>query len=221
MWVAGGDSGTLTGIDQATNRVIATARLHPFLCCVAVGGGAVWAAEAHAVAKVSPEGRVLRRFGVGTAGIGDLAFDRGYVWATADTTGRLVRIGARHGDVRRTQLGNVLIGTAARGGIVAVAATAPDIGGTEGLGRKVIRIGLTQDWLNITDPAVTPSRSGTGQWRWQLHHATCAELYQHPDAGGASGAALQPELASAHPADRPMGASGRSRCTQTSDSHHR
>jgi ABC-type transport system substrate-binding protein len=70
---------------------------------------------------------------------------------------------------------------------------------THGLGPKVLRIGLTQDWLNTADPAVTRSPSGTGRWQWQLHNATCAELYRHPDAAGAAGDALQPELAAGLP----------------------
>jgi DNA-binding SARP family transcriptional activator/streptogramin lyase len=198
VWVAGGDNGMLTGISEASNKVVATTRLQPYLCCVAAGGGAVWVAEAHDVAKISPLGQVLRRFNVGNASIGNLSYNGGYLWATADTTGELLRIGGDN-HVRTTHLGNLLIGTAAGQGIVAVAALPLDTGATHGLGRKVLRVGLTQDWLNPTDPALTGPPSGTGRWQWQLQHATCAGLYEYPETTGARSAAPQPELASGPP----------------------
>jgi Bacterial transcriptional activator domain len=199
VWMAGGDNGTLTGIDEATNRAVATAKLRPYLCCLAVGGGSVWVAEAHGIAQLSPQGRIRRRFGVGSASVGTIAYDHGFLWATADTAGKLLRIGAHDGHVRATHLGNVLIGTAAHAGIVVANALPLVTNATHGLGPKVLRIGLTQDWLNTADPAVTRSPSGTGRWQWQLHNATCAELYRHPDAAGAAGDALQPELAAGLP----------------------
>jgi DNA-binding SARP family transcriptional activator/streptogramin lyase len=200
VWVVGGDRGTLTGIDEATDRVVVrTATLRPYLCCVAVGGGSVWVAEAHDIAQLSHDGRLIRRYGVGSANIGNISYDGGYLWATADTAGRLLRIAARDGRVRTTRLGNLLIGTAASRGIVAAAAIPLPAGATRALGRRVLRIGLLQDWLNHTDPAIARHPAGTGRWQWQLHDATCAGLFRHPDAGGSAGEALVPELAAGPP----------------------
>jgi Bacterial extracellular solute-binding proteins, family 5 Middle len=66
----------------------------------------------------------------------------------------------------------------------------------------VLRVGLGEDWLNTTDPAVTRPPSGTGRGQWQLDHAICAELYANqPDAGPTP----QPELASGAPHASPDG----------------
>jgi len=196
VWVAGGENGTLVAIDEATNEVASTTALRPYLCCVTVGGGSVWAAEAHGVAQLSPRGHVLRRFEVGRAGVADVDYDDGYVYAAADSTSDLVRIDAHDGQVRITHLGNGLIGMAASNGMVALAAMPPATNPTAGLGRKVLRIGLTMDWLDPSDPAVAGPPNGKGRGQWQLHHATCSQLYQQP---GATGSPVQPELATGMP----------------------
>ena len=60
MWVAGSDVGLLAKIDPATNSVVARVKLQPYLCCVAVGGGYVWAMNWR-VWKLSPEGDPVER----------------------------------------------------------------------------------------------------------------------------------------------------------------
>lgn len=77
VWVAGGNDGWLARIDEATDRVRIFHGLKPYLCCVAVGGGSVWVAEAHDIARIAPDGRVLRRYPFSSANIGDMAFDDG------------------------------------------------------------------------------------------------------------------------------------------------
>jgi DNA-binding SARP family transcriptional activator/streptogramin lyase len=195
VWVAGGLSGWLARIDEATDRVTIIRGLRPYLCCVAVGGGSAWVAEGHDIARIAPDGRVLRRYPFGSDGIGDIAYDGHTLWATADSTGQLLRIDARTGQLRAMRLGNLLIATAASHGTVAVSAIPLPSAPTRGLGRHVLRIGLENDWLNTTDPAVTRAASGTGRWQWQLHHAICAELYTYTEASG--GRSPVPELASA------------------------
>jgi DNA-binding SARP family transcriptional activator len=197
VWVAGGNGGWLARIDEGTDRVRFIDGLRPYLCCLAVGSGSVWVAEAHDIARLAPSGRLLRRYPVSSAGIGDIGYDNPYLWATADTTGQLLRIDGRTGNVRRTSLGDLLIGTAASNGIVAVNARPLPAVPTSGLGRRALRVGLSQDWLNPTDPAVTRAASGTGRWQWQLDHAICAELYTYRTVAGSS--TLLPELASGPP----------------------
>jgi streptogramin lyase len=41
IWAAASDLGTVTKIDPRTGTVVATARIGPWICCVAVGGGYV------------------------------------------------------------------------------------------------------------------------------------------------------------------------------------
>ena len=97
VWVAGGNGGWLARIDEAADRVKMFHGLKPYLCCLAVGGGSVWVAEAHDVARVSPDGHVLRRYPFSSTNIGDMAFADGALWASADTAGQLLRIDARTG----------------------------------------------------------------------------------------------------------------------------
>ena len=196
VWVTGGDGGWLARIDEATDRVRVFHGLQPYICCVAVGGGSVWVAEAHDIARLALDGHVLRRYPFSSDGIGDMAFDGGALWASADSTGQLLRIDAHTGQSRSKHLGNLLISASASHGIVAVSAKPLPTVPTRGLGPRVLRVGLTEDLLNTTDPAVARPASGTGrwQWQWQLDHAICAELYTHPD--GSAGRRLVPELAS-------------------------
>ena len=191
VWVVGGDNGSATGIDAATNRVVAHTKLEAYTCCVAIGGGSVWAAEQKAVVQLSFGGRVLRRIKVRSDAIGNVSFAKPYVWATADSTGELLRIDTTNGAVRTFHFGNGLVGVAASDGVVAVNASAPQGDVTAGLGPKALRIGLTQDWLNSTDPALTRPPRGNSRWQWHLHDATCAQLYR--TAPGS--AAPVPELA--------------------------
>lgn len=193
VWVAGGNGGWLARIDEATDRVRVFHGLRPYLCCLAVGGGSVWVAEAHDIARIAPDGRVLRRYPFSSTNIGDMAFADGSLWASADTTGQLLRIDVGTGQRRSIHLGNLLIAASASHGIVAAAAiplpTVPT-----GLGSRVLRVGLQSDWLNDTDPAVARQPDGTGRWQWQLLHAICGELYTRLDAAGSR--RLVPELAS-------------------------
>jgi hypothetical protein len=53
------DLGTVTKIDPRTGTVVATARIGPWICCVAVGGGYVWAANDTGIWKLASDGRVL------------------------------------------------------------------------------------------------------------------------------------------------------------------
>ena len=194
VWVVGGNDGWLARIDEATDRVRVFHGLRPYLCCLAVGGGSVWLAEAHDIARVAPDGRVLRRYPFSSTNIGDMAFADGSLWASADTTGQLLRIDARTGQLRSIHLGNLLIAASASHGIVAAAAIPLPTVPTGGLGSRVLGVGLQSDWLNNTDPAVARQPDGTGRWQWQLLHAICGELYTRPDAPGSR--RLVPELAS-------------------------
>jgi DNA-binding SARP family transcriptional activator/streptogramin lyase len=194
VWVAGGNNGWLARIDEATDRVRVFHGLQPYLCCLAVGGGSVWVAEAHDIARIAPDGRVLRRYPFASANIGDMAFDDGTLWASADTTGQLLRIDARTGQLRSIHLGNLLIAAAASHGTVAVSAVPLPTVPTHGLGSRVLRVGLQSDWLNNTDPAVAKPPHGTGRWQWQLQHAICGGLYTRPDAPGSR--TLVPDVAS-------------------------
>jgi hypothetical protein len=180
----GGDKGGIASIDASTNRIVADARLdEPYACCVTVGGGSAWVAGSKSLIQLSPAGHVVRRIKVRSDNIGNVSFSAPYVWATADSTGELLRIDTRTGDLRTFHFGNGLVGVAASKGTVAVDAMPLQGNVTAGLGPKVLRIGLPTDWLHSTDPAMTRSPRGNAQWQWHLHDATCAWLYRAPPDG--------------------------------------
>ncbi|HEX4733261.1 MAG TPA: BTAD domain-containing putative transcriptional regulator, partial [Thermoleophilaceae bacterium] len=186
VWVVGGDTGGIASIDASTNRIVVHARLdEPYACCVTVGGGSAWVAGSKSLIQLSPAGRVVRRIKVRSDNIGNVSFSAPYVWATADSTGELLRIDTRTGALKTFHFGNGLVGVAAGRGIVAVDAMPLQGNVTAGLGPRVLRIGLPTDWLNSTDPAMTRSPRGNSQWQWHLHDVTCAWLYRAmPDGTG-------------------------------------
>src|SRR2546422_10155522 len=60
LWVAGGIIGRLSRIDPRTNAVTTPARdLGKWTCCIAVGGGYVWAAVGGTLWKISEDGQVV------------------------------------------------------------------------------------------------------------------------------------------------------------------
>ena len=183
VWLAGGEVDSVAAIDARTNRVTARVRVGEYPCCIAVGGGAAWVVDGNQIVQLSPSGRVQRRIAVGAEGIGNVSYAKPYVWAAADTSGELVRVDSRSGEVSTFKVGNVLTSVAASGGTVAVSAQEPAGDVTAGLGPKVLRVGLPTDWLNSTDPAMVRDPDGNGRWQWQLHGATCAGLYRREPGG--------------------------------------
>jgi ABC-type transport system substrate-binding protein len=67
---------------------------------------------------------------------------------------------------------------------------------TAGLGGSVARVLVRDDWLASTDPVVA-ARFVPGLM--QFDYATCAKLLNYPDAPGAAGRKLVPEVAAAWP----------------------
>jgi hypothetical protein len=191
IWVAGGDGGWLAKIDEATNRVAIIKGLHPYLCCVAYGGGSVWVAEVHDIARLSPHGRVLRRYPFTSDGIGDISFDGGSLWASADSTGQLLRIDARTGRLSSIQLGNLLLTSAfAAHGIVAVTAmsrpTIPTRAGfrfSPPLNRAVTAEDVRATLVRAVSPALGPTAPASSV----LREVVGLAAYRHGRADDVSG----------------------------------
>ena len=82
LWVGGGVIGRLSRIDPRTNEVTTPTRdLGSWLCCVAVGGGYVWAVvtPADRVWKISEEGQLVSSLKIG-AKVENLTYADGAVW---------------------------------------------------------------------------------------------------------------------------------------------
>jgi DNA-binding SARP family transcriptional activator/ABC-type transport system substrate-binding protein len=202
VWVVGSAPGYLTKIDARTNKIVARIRdepLHGFMCCVAAGGGFVWVAIAQdqVVWKIGADGKVLASTKLAGA-IENLSYGNGAVWASE--TGAVVRIDAITNTPRTYPLGHQLFGVAVRKGLFAVGVQETDeergddvVAGLKG---RIVRVALGEGWLDTTDPLFTPSWNYA---RTQFQYATCAKLLNYPDASGAAGAKLVPEVAAAWP----------------------
>jgi DNA-binding SARP family transcriptional activator/ABC-type transport system substrate-binding protein/streptogramin lyase len=202
LWVVSGYKGYLTRIDPRTNRVTATVRSLPGnMCCVAVGGGFVWAATGpdRKVWKLSEDGTVLASITL-KASAEDLTYAGGALWVADGEAGTVVRIDATTNAMRSYPLGHHLRGAAVRGGLVAVGVEQNEQDVTAGPTGKIVRVALGSnqlDWSS-TDPAAT--QYAFNPWQVQFQYATCAKLLTYPDASGAAGKRLVPEVAAASPA---------------------
>jgi YVTN family beta-propeller protein len=171
---------------------------------IAVGAGAVWVAQRFdgTVARIDRDtARVTDTIPVGREPVG-VAVLGDSVWIANSGDGTLSRIDARAGRVIDTvPVGGSPTGVAAIGGRLWVSVQAPAAAVTAPapLARRggVVRFDRTEtlDTLNDSlDPALaynTPS--------WQILYATCAKLYNEPDAPGAAGTRIVPEIARGRP----------------------
>ncbi len=198
VWVASGDLGTLTKIDPGTDTVAATTRVGPWICCVTVGGGYVWAANNDGIWKLSPSGRILGTIPTPSQ-TGNISFGDGALWVANDIAGTVTRIAPGTDATREYHIGHLLTGIGVEGRIVAVSVhpIAADL--LDHLSGPVLQI-RNHDWFVDTDPAVAAVPGSTSQpWEQQLQYATCAPLLGYPDAPAPGGWRLAPEVAAAWP----------------------
>ena len=199
VWVASSDLGTLTKIDPTTGTVVATTRVGPWICCIAVGGGYVWAANNTGIWKLSPGGQILGRISTPSQ-TGNISFGVGALWVANDVAGTVMRIDPGTDATREYRVGHLLTGIGIQGRTIAVSVhpAASDV--LTHLSGPVLQV-RNHDWFVDTDPAVAAvPGSGSQFWEQQLQYATCAPLLGYPDAPAPSGWRLVPEVAAAWPA---------------------
>jgi len=204
VWVAASDLGTLTKIDPRTGTVVATVRIGRWICCVAVGGGYVWAANNAGVWKLASDGRLLDTISTPSQ-IANIYYGNGALWAAADAAGTVLRIDPRTDLTRRYRLGHLLTGIGVQGRTVAVSVhpTGSDL--LAHLSGPVLQV-RNNDWFAATDPSVAAAPGSAEQPReQQLQYATCAPLLGYPDAPAPAGWRLVPEAAAAWPDVSPDG----------------
>jgi DNA-binding SARP family transcriptional activator/ABC-type transport system substrate-binding protein len=199
VWVAGGVIGRLSKIDPRANAVTTPARdFGKWMCCVAAGGGYVWTAVGGTLWKLSEDGQVVSSKKL-PATIADLRYADGAVWVSVADVGTVVRVDASSDVAKTYRVGHEVYGVDERDGILAVSvqSTAKDV--TAGLKGRVVYVALSSDTLDSntsTDPV------GVQSWNADqsaFHYATCAKLYNYPDAAGAAGRQLVPEVAAGWP----------------------
>jgi DNA-binding SARP family transcriptional activator/streptogramin lyase len=202
VWVGGGVIGRLSRIDPATNDVTTPARdLGQWLCCVAAGGGYVWAAinPGGTVWKLSEQGDVVSSVKLGST-VRELVYADGAVWAAGGEGGRIVRIDATTDALRPYVLGHDVVGTAVRGGVLAASVQPAGKDVTAGLEGRIAGVALPVDELDATSTDPLGTQFAFNATQVQFHYATCAKLFNYPDAAGVAGEKLIPEVAVGMPA---------------------
>lgn len=164
---------------------------------IAVGDGAVWVAERfdNKVARIDPSvDRVTAEIPV-RAAPSALAIIGHSMWVANSGDGTLSEIDTRTNRVAHTLgIGNSPAALAVVAGQLwvsvqaAAASVAAPVGGATG---GVARVAFKDD-PGAPDPALGGS--------WQVLNPMCAKLYNYPDASGAAGSRLIPEVARAMPA---------------------
>ena len=204
IWVASGDIGTLTKVDPRTGAILATARIGPWICCLAVGGGYVWAANNTGIWKLASDGRVLGTISTPSQ-TANIYFGAGALWVAADVAGMVLRINPRTDTARRYRIGHLLTGIGVQGStvVVSVHPTGSDL--LADLSGPVLQV-RNSTWFIDTDPATAAAPGTPNQpWEQQLQYATCEPLLGYPDAPAPAGWQLVPEAAVAWPAVSPDG----------------
>ena len=204
IWVGASDTGVLTKVDPRTGAVVATARIGPWICCIAVGGGYVWAANDTGIWKLASDGRVLGTISVPSQ-TANIYLGAGALWVATDVAGTVLRIDPRTDRARRYRIGHLLTGIGIQGStvVVSVHPTGSDL--LAHLSGPVLEVRNSR-WFVNTDPATAAAPGTPNQpWEQQLQYATCEPLLGYPDAPAPAGWQLVPEAAVAWPAVSPDG----------------
>ena len=167
---------------------------------IAIGAGAAWVAQrfAGSVARIDPEsGDLVKVIRVGSQPRG-IAVVGHFVWVASSGDGTVSQIDARSDRVVRiVHLGGSPVGLMAVGGRlwVSVQSAAAEVSGAGPASQGgVARVDFS-DKPDSLDPGMAYTPVGV-----KILDATCAKLYSYPDASGAEGARLIPEVASGPPA---------------------
>ena len=121
LWVGSPAPGELRRIDPRTNRIDRKVRLHGDLCCVAVGGGYVWAGinPDATIWKLDRDGGTITSMKL-PAAIQNLAYAEGALWAAVGDAGVVVRIDPVTSARRTYRLGHHVSSADVHDGLVAV-----------------------------------------------------------------------------------------------------
>ena len=186
-------------IDAGTNvvtRPVPWSRAYG--CCTAVGGGSIWVAtdDDHRIWQFDP----IQGDQVGSVElpgeVSDIAYGQGALWVATGRAGAVVRIDPATTRKRLFIIGHAVSSLAIAGARLAVGVWPRAVDVTAGLTGRVARLPMFNDWIESTDPAVT---GGGMPYRLQLAYATCAKLFNHPDAPAPDGWRLVPEVAAGPP----------------------
>jgi DNA-binding SARP family transcriptional activator/ABC-type transport system substrate-binding protein/streptogramin lyase len=205
LWVGGGIAVAgvpkLSKIDPHTNEgTPALASFGNAFSSIAVGGGFVWGATTsdHAIWKIGEDGSLVGPIKLAVAAE-DLTYADGAVWAADGEAGTVVRVNSTTNEPRTYALGHDLRSLAVRKGTIAVGVQPSGQDVTAGLEGRIVHVALGSNYLDwsSTDPAAT--QTAFNPYQVQFQYATCAKLLNYPDAAGAAGRRLVPEVAVSWP----------------------
>ena len=186
--------GRVAKIDPATNRVVARNQLHGWVSALAVGGGFAWLGivPEDVVFKLSADDLAVAGTSRAAPGPDRLAWDADRLWVSTGAGRSLIRIGG-DGPQSPLRLDAIPVALAATGGLLWTATLpVPPPPRPPGKGGE-LRVAVAADGID-TDPATAFYPDAR-----QLHYVTCAGLMAYPDAAGADGRRLVPEVAAEPP----------------------
>lgn len=192
VWVISGHIGVVTKLDAGTNTVRARTRLRREVCCLAIGGGSVWAtSEAPGLLwQLQPDGSVEEVVHV-PAPATELAYAEGAIWISGYTSGTVTRVDAQTLKPRTVRTDQPVAGMVAGPGLVAFSTFASERAALAGVRGPVARILLPRDLVADTDPAA-PIVFGDRDANRQRLDATCLSLYEYRGTRLMPGAASGP-----------------------------
>jgi YVTN family beta-propeller protein len=197
VWVADAQDDTVTRIDPASGAAAQTIPAGQAPGAIAAGEGGVWVANAEddTVTRIDPDsGSAVTTIGVGERPTG-VTTGAGSVWVGNSVSGTVSRIDPNSNEVVETiAVGHAPQALAFSEGMVWVAVQeGVDVSppATEDASSSVLRIAASED-PGPLDPAFF---FGGGQ----ISYATCAGLFNYPDAPAPEGARLVPEVAAESP----------------------
>jgi DNA-binding SARP family transcriptional activator/ABC-type transport system substrate-binding protein len=207
LWVGSEAAGELRKIDPGTNSLAFTTPLRPqsHVSSIAVGGGFAWAAISADVSiwKVSRDGKLVDTVKL-PAPVKNLTYADGSLWAAVGERGAVVRIDPTTDAPRTYEVGHDVTDVDAREGLIAagVRPNAADV--TVGLKGDIVRVGLKSSSLFEIGGPTLPSTDPALYAPWdknmkQFQYATCAKLYNYPDAEGEAAKKIVPEVAEDFP----------------------
>ncbi len=198
LWVASTPSGELRKIDPRTNEVVFTRELRSDLCCVAAGGGYVWAASnpEGIVWKLTTGGRVLPTIAL-HGSVESLSYADGALWAALGDKGKAIRVDPTTDEIREYELGHSVTSVSADNGLIAAGVRQSVADVTGDVSGRVARVGRKGSKLFDSGAPVDPAFTAPTWDAWQemFHYVTCARLLNYPDEEGDSGRTLVPDVA--------------------------
>jgi ABC-type transport system substrate-binding protein len=196
VWAVSGQEGRIAKIDPATDSVVARNRIHGWAADLAVGGGFAWLAVVpdDVIFKLSADDLAVAGTTRASPGPDVLAWDGARLWASTGVGRSLLRIGGESATPPPLRMDAIPVGVAANRGLLWTA-TLPLPAPAQPAGKGgELRVAMAAGGLDA-DPATSLSPDLA-----QLRYTTCAGLLAYPDAAGAAGRRLVPEVAAAPPA---------------------